>query len=283
MKTKTKTKITRKGSLIIAQQENICPKKGSNDPLLSKTQKKAKSSFKKPLKVQKPSQKRLVRSMNYSRRSSLDFVQQPVKATRPKKAIVVLPPKELVLTSCPSDDTHLTKQLIKKLPGKATLALQVKSSTTHVISGEEKRTLNMLKAVLRGCWVVSNSWLYASIESGAWVDEEPYELVTFSSAVKARRLEREAEFFRCDMLHEIGKIYIGRLCKVPKKDLNVLVHLAGGQTVNQLKLSQVIVGHDFIEQLPEDQVQVSEKWLLDSLQQFCPLPFVDYLNVASTG
>ena len=67
------------------------------------------------------------------------------------------------------------------------MAFQVRPTTTHVISGEERRTLNMLKAIIRGCWVVSKSWLLASLEAEGWVDEEPYELVTFSAAIKARR------------------------------------------------------------------------------------------------
>ena len=110
-----------------------------------------------------------------------------VKKAATKKATVTLPQKELVLTSCLLEDQHMAKQMVKKLPGKATVALQVRPTTTHVISGEERRTLNMLKAIIRGCWVVSKSWLLASIEAGGWVDEEPYELVTFSAAIKARR------------------------------------------------------------------------------------------------
>ena len=66
---------------------------------------------------------------------------------------------------------------------------------------------------------------------------------------------------------------------MPRKDLADLIPLAGGQTVNQLRMANVILGHDYIEEFLENDkvVQISEKWLLDSLQQHCPLPFVDYL------
>ena len=132
----------------------------------------------------------------------MDFVFPKAKKTSRKKATIALPNKELVLTSCLAEDQQMAKQLVKVLPGKATVALQVRSCTTHVISGDERRTLNMLKAIIRGCWVVSKSWLLASLEAGGWVDEEPYELVTFSAAIKARRLEREADFLppKCDLL-----------------------------------------------------------------------------------
>ena len=99
--------------------------------------------------------------------------------------------------------------------------------------------------------------------------------------ISSIRLEREADFLppKCDLLTEVGPIYVGRYCKVPRKDLADLIPLAGGQTVNQLRMANVILGHDYIEEFLENDkvVQISEKWLLDSLQQHCPLPFVDYL------
>lgn len=292
-KSKTRTKIIKKGSLLIAKQpspaqaskENVYPMTATQSKALTHTQETKKAiSFKKPLTAVQNNKKRVVRSLRYSttsRRSSMDFiVPKAIKAIR-KKTTMALSQKELVLTACPAEDQHMANEIVKVLPGKAKVALQVRSSTTHVISGDERRTLNMLKAIIRGCWVVSKSWLLASIEAGGWVDEEPYELVTFSAAIKARRLEREADFLppKCDLLTEVGPIYIGRNCKVPRKDLADLIPLAGGQTVNQLRMANVILGHDYIEEFLENDkvVQISEKWLLDSLQQHCPLPFVDYL------
>ena len=116
----------------------------------------------------------------------------------------------------------------------------------------------------------------ASLEADCWVDEEAYELVTFSAAVKARRLEREAALsMNSDLLRDIGPIYVGRNCKVPKNDLRALISLAGGKFVNQVRLAEVVLGHDFIDN--SVMTQVDEKWLLDSIQQHCPLPFADYL------
>jgi len=293
-KTKTRTKIVKKGSLIIAQppspactyKENAYPNIATQSKTIARTPKAKKniSNFKKPLKTVQNNQETIVRNLrsSTSRRSSFDFISPKVrKPGRHKKAPVVFPLKELVLTSCLVEDQHMAKQVAKNLPGKATVAFQVRPTTTHVISGEERRTLNMLKAIIRGCWVVSKSWLLASLEAEGWVDEEPYELVTFSAAIKARRLEREADFLppKCDLLIDIGSICIGRNCKVPKRDLTDLIHLAGGHTVNQIRIANVILGHDYLEEFSEkdDVVQVSEKWLLDSLQQYCPLPFVDYM------
>ena len=36
---------------------------------------------------------------------------------------------------------------------------EVDDSTTHVICGEKRRTLNVLYAIARGCWLVSQEWV----------------------------------------------------------------------------------------------------------------------------
>ena len=46
------------------------------------------------------------------------------------------------------------KQLVKKL-GSLTFSTSVGPNTSHVVTGEGKRTLNLLKGLLQGCWIVS--------------------------------------------------------------------------------------------------------------------------------
>ena len=55
---------------------------------------------------------------------------------------------------CYRDDIGLVKQLVKKY-GSLTWASSVDSRTSHVVSGEGKRTLNLLQCLLQGCWIVS--------------------------------------------------------------------------------------------------------------------------------
>ena len=57
-------------------------------------------------------------------------------------------------TFCYRDDISLVKQLVKKY-GSLTWASSVDASTSHVVSGEGKRTLNLLQGLLQGCWIVS--------------------------------------------------------------------------------------------------------------------------------
>ena len=90
---------------------------------------------------------------------------------------------------------------------------KVTCSTTHVICGYSngdgrdsqlsvksqeptqpviRRTMNVLRGILRGCWILSKNWLYDSLELGSWANEEIYEAVDFSSAVRSSRIAREA-------------------------------------------------------------------------------------------
>ena len=68
----------------------------------------------------------------------------------------------------------------------------VTSETTHLVCGQNnKRTINTLKAMLRGCWILSKDWLLQSLEESHWQEEADYELVTFSPAVRMLREERQ--------------------------------------------------------------------------------------------
>ena len=59
----------------------------------------------------------------------------------------------IMFTYC-RDDINLVKQLVKKF-ATLTFATNVGPNTSHVVTGEGKRTLNLLKGLLQGCWIVS--------------------------------------------------------------------------------------------------------------------------------
>lgn len=57
-------------------------------------------------------------------------------------------------------------------------------STTHLISLEPRRTLNLLRALVRGLWILEYSWLVDSLQAGKWLPEESYELRDFSRSIE---------------------------------------------------------------------------------------------------
>ena len=98
------------------------------------------------------------------------------------------------------------------------------ASTTHVVSGEGKRTPNLLKGLMQGCWLVTKEWAYASLEEGRWSAEEPFEMVNFSPAVRNIREERLAfqGAYKSELFKDVGTVYVSSECRAPKEELRQL-------------------------------------------------------------
>ncbi|XP_051772784.1 microcephalin isoform X3 [Ctenopharyngodon idella] len=83
--------------------------------------------------------------------------------------------RSLVMTSMPTEKQEVVFQLVRNLGG-FTVVDNVCESTTHVVSGSPRRTLNILLGIARGCWILSFEWILWCLEHRQWVPEEPYEL-----------------------------------------------------------------------------------------------------------
>ncbi|XP_078450105.1 microcephalin isoform X2 [Lampetra planeri] len=90
--------------------------------------------------------------------------------------------QSLVLTSLHTEQRSRVHRVVRKLGG-FELGEDVQESTTHVVLGSPRRTLNALLGIARGCWLLSLAWVLESAECGHWLEEEPYEMTdTFPAA-----------------------------------------------------------------------------------------------------
>ena len=48
--------------------------------------------------------------------------------------------------------------IVKKL-GNFSVVTHVEEKTTHVILGDRRRTINVLRGIARGCWLLSLEWV----------------------------------------------------------------------------------------------------------------------------
>ena len=55
-------------------------------------------------------------------------------------------------------EQDIVLSVVRKL-GSFFIEDRVSSSTTHVIAGSPRRTLNVLMAIAQGCWLVSPMWV----------------------------------------------------------------------------------------------------------------------------
>jgi len=214
---------------------------------------------------------------NLSSASSMTNVssQQATTSTKGRRAKVTLP--NIVCTSTHRDDSAMVKDLVRKF-GQFTFSSSVTASTTHVISGEGKRTLNLLKGLMQGCWLLTKEWAYSSLEEGRWAAEEPFEMVNFSPAVRNMREERinSGGAFKSELFKDVGTVYVSGECRAPKDELRQLILSGGGSVANTARVASVVVG-EFRD--PGDNQStdcVTEKWVLDSVQFHVVMPFSDY-------
>lgn len=74
-------------------------------------------------------------------------------------------------------------QAVKKL-GKFKLEEKVGPNTTHLVALDGRRTVNMLRALIRGVWILEYDWILKSVEDNHWHPEIDYEMNRFSKAVE---------------------------------------------------------------------------------------------------
>lgn len=55
-------------------------------------------------------------------------------------------------------EQEMAKSVTKALGG-CVISDNVRKSTTHVICGNARRTLNLLYGLIQGCWLVSKQWV----------------------------------------------------------------------------------------------------------------------------
>ncbi|KAM9018663.1 microcephalin isoform 3-T3 [Ara ararauna] len=92
-----------------------------------------------------------------------------------KKRRLQKPTRTLVMTSMSSEKQNTVIQVVNKLGG-FLFSDDVCETTSHVVTGSPRRTLNVLLGIAHGCWIVSYEWVLWSLELGHWISEEPYEL-----------------------------------------------------------------------------------------------------------
>ncbi|KAK0175373.1 hypothetical protein PV327_009127 [Microctonus hyperodae] len=161
----------------------------------------------------------------------------------------------IVSTGLCNRDKNLVKDMVKTLGG-AIMDFSVTRKTTHIVT-TGVRTINLLRGIIRGCWLVKFDWIKESVKAGEWLPAEKYEIDHFSKAVKENRRDREifGNSYVPDLFATCGLIYIEDNTTPPKEILKELIRTAGGLITEEPKKSRIIIGHNGIK----------ENWILDSI------------------
>ncbi|XP_044146146.1 microcephalin [Bufo gargarizans] len=200
------------------------------------------------------------------------FTEESRKIERSRKVT-----RSLVMTSMSTEKQSTIIQVVKKFGG-FVFSDEVCETTTHVIAGSPRRTLNIILGIARGCWIVSYDWVLWSLERGHWMPEEPYELSDYFPGAPICRLQHHlsAGEYHQDLFSNVPAIFISPNSQPPCEKLSDVVQLCGGKVCKTLRPAKVCIGM-FPGKKPPDLECVSEKWLLDSITQYKLLPLQNYL------
>ncbi|CAG9765829.1 unnamed protein product [Ceutorhynchus assimilis] len=206
------------------------------------------------------------------RRSTMDFMSRTQMSAKKKINKEKLP--TIVCTKLHRSEVQVFTQIVKKL-GRFVVEDEVSEKTTHLVAGEAKRTLNMLRAIARGCWVLKHEWVLRSLEAGKWLPEENFELDDFSPAVRHCRLERQAfgENYAMDVFESCPPIYVSLETTPRCSDLRELIRTCKGKVVTNPRMAMIIVG----QYIDGEHVCVTEKWVLDCVNFYEKMDLDDYL------
>ncbi|XP_065856702.1 uncharacterized protein [Euphorbia lathyris] len=130
--------------------------------------------------------------------------------------------------------THLTK-VIEILGGVVT---DDGSSSTHVVTGKVRKTLNFCTALCAGAWIVSSSWLKESSRRGIFVDESAHILHDDDYVLKYRMGLKDAVLRAKASPRALFKGYnvcIASHVQPPAKTLSAIVMSAGGNIISGLE------------------------------------------------
>lgn len=212
-------------------------------------------------------------SQNLRRKSSC-FVTGTQSSTfsKPKKLKPQMP--TMVCTFMHRREIDVVAAVLKQLGGWI-LEPTVTSRTTHVVCGESKRTINLLRGIAHGCWILRQEWVLRSLEAGHWLDEEAFELTEFP-AIQRSRVARETLGSSPNIFSTAGLIFVSKDSTPPRAEIVDLLHLCGGNLAKSARQAKVIIGPYQRRSSHSEVVHVNEQWVLDSIQENMLQPMRNY-------
>ncbi|VDH90459.1 microcephalin [Mytilus galloprovincialis] len=184
----------------------------------------------------------------------------------PKKIYRRSPPTRpsLVMTSLHAEEQDLIISVVKRL-GHFVISDNVTETTTHLICGGPRRTLNVLYGIMRGIMIVHKQWVLSSLEAQTWLPGDDYEATDYFPVAKVTREGRylQKENYRSLSLHEVGTIYLAQKTSPPRHHLLNLLKLCGARVTNSQNKASIYLGHEFLP----DKICVNPVWVLDCITQ----------------
>jgi len=182
----------------------------------------------------------------------------------------------LVITSINEVDTDVVNSVVNNL-GVFRITCDFTSDVTHVVTGDNRRTLKVLQGIANGAYILKVEWIMRSLEEGKWLAEEPFEAIDWFPGARLSRLAIENKTERLlagYALHIIGQT------NPPKTVLEELIMAFGGKVCKtSMSKSDFCIASKFttLPKIPDGITVVSEDWLMDVFSRYEILDTHSYL------
>jgi len=193
--------------------------------------------------------------------------------------------RQIVCSRCDNETKEVLATLCETL-GDAVALSDFAPKTTHVILGQNLRTIKALTAIAHGLWLLSKEWIFKCVEGSTWLNEKEYEVSCFPGAKSSRLSNKEP------LLFNGMSFFIGPGTTMPRQDLICLIEAAGGESrqTNSAASDICVSGSRVVipktketkakaGKVPKQICNVTELWVFDSLSQWKLLPTKDYVAV----
>ncbi|GLD92081.1 hypothetical protein PINS_up000614 [Pythium insidiosum] len=194
--------------------------------------------------------------------SKLDSLPLSVRLKR-RRTIASLPNPGQLLNIAESDttvDSHMTsKEDISQSTHQSLITTAPIGAATAAT--DTKRTIKVLFALARGAWIVSDRWIFDSLEQEQWLLEEKYELQSFLP--RSAREDPEAR-----QVFKSMKFFVGANVEPSREVVISLLQCSGGEIVNQISVANMCVCGDgsLFRRANKTGIKVvTPKWVFDSI------------------
>ena len=157
-------------------------------------------------------------------------------------------------------------QVIEKLGGFRTCE-KVDDKTTHLVIGSRQRTMNMVRAVVRGIWILKYEWILESEKKGEWRLEDVFMQTSIVPSLRQTRMQRTLnDSFKMTIFDE-EVFYISKNNRIPVGELIEVVKSVGGKTTKKRTKANFIVASSFVK-YPEETTALVVKpaWIFDCIE-----------------
>ncbi|OQS01912.1 radial spoke protein 11 [Thraustotheca clavata] len=188
--------------------------------------------------------------------SAKDQSSQGKSETRPKRFFIAISgadvaTRQTLQSSIQAIDNQCPNQLSSRI-------VDANVVMTHVIvTDASKRTMKMLFGIARGCWIVTDSWVFSSLEAGKWLPEKDFQVEAYS----------HHQCNQVQLLKDlVFTISLTSKLEPPKDVVQSLITAAGGKVSTNSSRANYCVCNE-----PNRRAQlasvpcVTPKWLFDSI------------------